>query len=334
MSLSVLHEAQNLNTDPLVELWELDTTQLTNIYGETGTGTTYHWTPGILNYRMEGFTANASSASIVVLDKLLSVNPALHYTIQVPISTDNLLFTDPIPITAFGTFFAADLGHDVTIVGLDRPLPINLAPGLPWVVESLGSVFFGGIEYVPAPIEFTDHEWSGQGKLPRPKLKVSNIGGLAAALVIQFGDIVGAQVKRIQTFKQFLDGEVHADPSAAFEPDIYVVDRKSSHTKSTIEFELAATLDQQGVALPKRLILRDTCSQTYRQWSTTGGGGHFVYGTCPFTDETRFYKADGTATANPAEDLCGKRLTDCILRFGPTANLPTSAFPGAAEIKV
>jgi lambda family phage minor tail protein L len=331
VSQSVLRETQNLNTDPLVELWELDTSNLTNVYGEVGTGTVYRWTPGILNYRAHGETSAGSTATLVVLDQVLPIaNTALRYTLQAALSFG--FFSDPIPVTGFGTTTVG--GNQVSTVGLASPLQAVPAPGTPWLVESVGTVFMGGVEYKPAPIEVTEMEWAGQGKLPKPKLRVSNIGGLAAALVIEYGDLVGAVVSLRRTFKKFLDGEANADPSAVMEPDIFVVDRKSEHTKEAIEFELAAVLDQQGIQLPRRLILRDSCDHTYRQWVTTGGGGHFVYGSCPYADESRFYtEADGAATT-PDQDVCSKLLSGCMLRFGQYARLPFRGFPGVSEVRM
>jgi len=334
MSDTVLRMAQELDPDPVVELWELDTTALTNIYGEQGTGNIYRWTPGVLNYRDDGVLSAGSTATLLVLDKLINLrNSALSYQAQAA-NTDGS-FNPWIAVSGFGTAVVG--GNTVTTVGLASAMPYVPQAGAAYLLESHGSVLFGGVEYVPAPIELTGHEWSGQGKLPRPKLRVSNLGGLAAALVIQYGDIVGAQVKRLQTFKSCLDGEPNADSSALFEPDIFVVDRKSAHNKHIIEFELAAGLDQQGIALPKRIVLRNHCDHTYRQWSTVGGG-HFVYGTCPYVGGL-FFQGDGSATTDPSKDLCGKREHDCLIRFGNSLLpnygnplLPIRSFPGVAEV--
>ena len=35
-----------------------------------------------------------------------------------------------------------------------------------------------------------------------------------------------------------------------------------------------------------------------------------------------------TGTANPLDDVCGKRLSSCKIRFGNTADLPFGSFPG------
>lgn len=331
MSASVLQQAQLLDTDPLVELWELDTSPCSNIFGEVGEGAVYHWTPGVLNYRDEGTVLLVGNSATFTLDRAIGVeNSALTYMVRFQSASDPNEFTPPVKITGWGSTTVSGVLR--TIVGLDSAPSEIPAIGAGWVMETTGSVFFGGVEYKPAPIELNNMEWSGQGSLPRPTLRINNIGGLAGALVARFGDILGAKVTRLQTFKSFLDGEATPDSSAIYEPDIFTVDRKSAHNRTFIEFELAADFDQQGVKLPKRLVLRDACDHSYRQWSLVGGG-HFVYGTCPYTDFF-YFRSDGSAGLTPQEDICGKRLHDCILRFGDNARLPFRGFPGAAEVHV
>ena len=45
------------------------------------------------------------------------------------------------------------------------------------------------------------------------------------------------------------------DPTATFDEQIFVIDRKSTENRDIVEFELAATYDIQGVRLPKRQVL-------------------------------------------------------------------------------
>ena len=186
-------------------------------------------------------------------------------------------------------------------------------------------VVYQGVTYTAIPIEGQGFEWSGQGKLPQPTLTLSNIGGLATALVLANNDLVGCKVTRTRVFANNLDGATNADATAYFEPDVFIVNRKSKHTKELIEFELRATFDAEGLMLPRRQIIRDACTQTYRYWNATTSA--FVYGSCPYSG-TNYYDANGNVTSAPT-DVCGKKLTDCQLRFGANGKLPTYAFPGA-----
>lgn len=239
MGTKHIREAQKLSPSPLVELYTLDTTTLTNIYGQAGTG-------------------------------------------------DVLLF-------CAGT--------------------LNDAP-----------VQFNGLTYKPMPIEATGFEWTGAGKLPQPKLKIAAISGLAAALTYQFTDLLGAEVTRLRTFARFLDGQPDADNTAVFDPDIFRINRKSAQTKAYVEWELAAAFDQQGVRLPRRQVLRDSCGYTYRVFRA----GALHYGTCPYAGLANFDVADNPVPA-VKDDVCSHRMSGCLARFGNAAPLPGSFFPGVSQ---
>ena len=45
------------------------------------------------------------------------------------------------------------------------------------------------------------------------------------------------------------------DPTATFDEQIFLIDRKSSENRAEVVFELAASSDVHGVRLPKRQVL-------------------------------------------------------------------------------
>jgi len=184
-----------------------------------------------------------------------------------------------------------------------------------------------GNTYVPFPIEASGFEWTGRGALPRPKITVANAGTNLLSSVIQYHDLLGVKVTRWKTLAKYLDGQPNADPEAYFVPDIYFVDRKSGHTKTMIEFELAASLDQQGVMLPSRQVIRDSCTWTYRQYVN----GEFVYGSCPYAGTT-YLTVAGYATTESG-DVCPKSVVGCKARFGDDADLPYGGFPSVSRVR-
>ena len=204
------------------------------------------------------------------------------------------------------------------------------------------AIVFDGNTYTPLDFEADGFEWNGQGSLPTPKIRIANTTLVLSSAVIEFQDLLGAKLIRIRTFSKFLDGEPDADPTAIFPLDIYTVERKTSHNKVFIEWELSAAMDQFGKKLPGRQILRDACTHRYRVYSLsgpidnpdlTGEAGPFDYSkaTCPYVGAT-YYDEAGRLVLNPASDKCGKRLTDCQLRFGENNPLPTRAFPGVGRL--
>lgn len=331
---SVLEAAQHLDGEMFVELYELDTTPLFTVNGvATPGGQVYRWCSGIIDIRTDGILPPAvtQTDTVITLDRLLPLVSGRAYQISVDLLDGNT--PSPMMVSSFTTASIPNPygAGSVTISVLTLAVPLAAVPvaGAAWTLIGTNAVRFRGNDYVPMPIEVVGYEWAGTGKLPRPKLKISNIGNFAAALVIAYGDLARATLTRIRTFRRFLDDGDDADPTAFFEPDIFVIDRKSAHHKDFIEFELAAALDQQGLRLPRRIMLRDTCGYVYRQWATsaltmTTG---FVQGTCPYAGSA-YFTADDVATIDPASDKCGLRQSSCLARFGTTAPLPFNAFPG------
>lgn len=191
-------------------------------------------------------------------------------------------------------------------------------------------VVWQGNTYTPFPIMATGFDWSGRGALPKPKMTVSNVSGLLQAATIQYSDLLGAKVTRWKTLSKFLDNQPMADPDCHYIPDIYYIDRKSQQTKTMIEFELAAALDQQGKQLPRRQAVRDNCSETYRVWNPITLA--FTPGTCPYAGGTYFDRTDAQ-TLDPAADSCSNKLSGCKARYGVAAELPFAGFPALSRLR-
>lgn len=134
-------------------------------------------------------------------------------------------------------------------------------------------VVFNGITYFPLPINIDSFGTNGTGTLPRPRLSVSNINGFISALLLQNENLVGAVVTRIRVFARFLDAVNFPngvnpygtpDPSAAYPPEPYYINRKITENPQIVQFELASVLEMQNVKLPRRLIIANTCTWKYR----------------------------------------------------------------------
>lgn len=194
-----------------------------------------------------------------------------------------------------------------------------------------GPIVFGGITYAPVDIEAEGFEWNGVGTLPAPRIRVSNADRIVGSIAIEYGDLLGASLLRIRTFRKFLDGQPDADPNAHFPLDLYRIERKVSQNKLFVEWELSAAMDQEGRMLPGRQVLRDACTHRYRRW--TGGAWDYTRATCPYAG-TGLFTATGDPAPSAAQDMCGKRLEDCKKRFGSDGVLPTRSFPGVARLRM
>ncbi len=189
--------------------------------------------------------------------------------------------------------------------------------------ELNGDIVWQGETYVKYPIEAKGFSFTGQGSIPRPTLTVSNYLSAITTLLLNYNELLGAKVTRKRTLKKYLDavnfvGGVNptADPTAEFSDDIYYIDRKASESRLAVEFELASSMDLNGVMLPKRMIIQNNCPWRYRSAD------------CGYTG-TDYFKSDDTPTTNSSEDVCGKRISSCKARFGENAELPFGGFAGA-----
>jgi len=187
---------------------------------------------------------------------------------------------------------------------------------------SNGDVVWAGNAYSKFPIEADGFEYSGNGQLPRPKIRVSNILGTITAIILTT-PLEGAKVTRIRTMARYLDAVNFAggvnpygtpDPASEWPREVYYIDRKSTETRDVVEFELAAAFDLQGVRAPKRQCISNICQWVYRSAE------------CSYSGTSYFTENDMATTL--ANDVCGKKLSSCKARFGATAQLPFGSFPG------
>ena len=186
-----------------------------------------------------------------------------------------------------------------------------------------GQVVFGGNSFMRLPLEAEGFEWSGNGQLPRPKLRVSNIMGTITALLLSLPNgLEGAKVTRRRTQARYLDAvnfpggtsPYTPDPLAEWPREVYYIDRRSTETRDVVEFELACSFDLAGVRAPKRQCV-NLCQWIYR-------GAE-----CGYTG-TSYFNANDVSVTNVNDDVCGKRLDSCKARFGANAVLPFGSFPG------
>ena len=210
-----------------------------------------------------------------------------------------------------------------------------------------GELVWDGQPYMALPIEVEGFEYSGQGTLPRPKMRISNLMGTITALILTLPEgLEGAKLTRIRTLARFIDDanftsndylltedsfallyedntfiyqEIGnpfgaADPLAQFPSEVFFVDRKSAENRDVVEFELASAFDMAGVRAPKRQCIT-RCQWVYRSAE------------CSYTG-TNYFNVSDVAVDNASDDVCGKRIDSCKARFGQNAELPHGGFVG------
>lgn len=181
-----------------------------------------------------------------------------------------------------------------------------------------------GKQYKPCPILLEGIETTSAGQLPSPTLSIYDVNGEVFNLCKQFDGLSGANIIRRRTFVKFLDtvnfpGNLNptADPQAGFPEDVFRIDRLSESSPGSLTFELGTSWDIEGVKLPRRTIMANTCPWEYKKdgctWVPIAG---------------RYYDAYDNPVQNANEDACGKMLSSCRLRFGDRI-LPYGGFISA-----
>ncbi len=184
-------------------------------------------------------------------------------------------------------------------------------------------VVWQGNTYAAVPVQAEGFEWNGRGLLPRPKIQIANVLGTITALLLTYGDLVGCKVTRKRTLAKFLDAanfasgtNPTADPTAEFPDDIFYIEQRTVENRNLVEFQLAAAFDFEGMELPRRAIVQNVCSWIYRSAE------------CGYTG-TAYFDTNDNPVGSAAQDVCGKRLSSCQVRFGANNPLPYGGFPAA-----
>jgi lambda family phage minor tail protein L len=183
-----------------------------------------------------------------------------------------------------------------------------------------GGVIFGGVTYQPLPIAASGFEMTTQGALPHPKLQTSNLDGVVGSLVRALGDLTGAILTRREVLVKFLDAanfisgtNPTANSAAAYRPEIWVIEQKTSEDNVSLEFDLVASCDAQGLKVPSRIIQTNGCGWEYKKTECGYAGSK---ATCA-----------KLLTSSTGDGGCQEHKADGGASF--SGGLPFGAFPGA-----
>jgi lambda family phage minor tail protein L len=238
-------------------------------------------------------------------------------------------FGSSVPITAAQQLL--EVGNFIELFTLDAtPVGGGIEYWTPNKPEPGTSITWRGQIYTTIDIMADGFEKSTSGTLPRPQLSVGNADNVVGALLTAYGDAVGLVVTRTRTLQQYLDGQPDADPDAEWPVDIFRVERKVSQNKRQVSIEIAAATDNEGAQVPAGFVIRDLCPLIYRR--LVDGEFEYAKATCPYAGSNNFDILGNTT--DDAGDQCGKRVSDCKLRFGANAQLPFGGFPGVARVRM
>ncbi len=178
-------------------------------------------------------------------------------------------------------------------------------------------VTYQGNTYTPWPLQITGIDKRGTGSSPRPSIELSNANRFITDLCAQYQDMVGATVRRRRTLANYVTNNI-----AEYADDYYLIEQRVNESIETVKFDLSSPLDFLDKQLPGMIAIATGCPHRYK--STQGGSGCSWPGTNPALWFDRF----GASVSSASLDVCGKRLTDCKLRFGANNPLDYGGNPG------
>ena len=152
-----------------------------------------------------------------------------------------------------------------------------------------------------------------------PGSSTSTIAG-QSILVTAAQSEVGAVASEYQDIGSSWSQNPTADPTAGLPDDVFYVTRKETDNPDVVALELGPSTDLQGVSIPGRVITASYCPFKYRQEA------------CGYTGPA-VATITGSPTTNLALDRCGKKLSDCKLRFGTNSELPFGGFPACGLVR-
>ena len=171
---------------------------------------------------------------------------------------------------------------DIIIPG-DVPKILRIHGGVRIDADSgspiLRSIIWRGKQYYPMAIESSGFEVTSNQRLPRPKIRVSNIYYSVSMILNDYNNLKDSKVIRTKVFLKFIDNENFApapgetigqnpfgtpDPNAIISRDEYIVSQKTAENKNFVEFELNSPLDLENADTLKRIIVGRYCSWKYR----------------------------------------------------------------------
>jgi lambda family phage minor tail protein L len=134
-------------------------------------------------------------------------------------------------------------------------------------------IVWNGNEYYASAIEVEGFEANILGRLPRPKVTVSNINYVISSILRDYSDFRNGKFVRVKLFLKHLDainfdgGENPfgtPDPLAYISKEKYLISQKIVENKQLVQFELITPFDLQSLETATRAIYGRYCYWQYR----------------------------------------------------------------------
>ena len=128
------------------------------------------------------------------------------------------------------------------------------------------------IQYAPLPISFSGYEQKSEGAYSRPTISFANVLSTFKNAIGASNDaLVGRKITRRKTLYKYRATEalgtefsVHGQTPIEQAKQVFLIDRVEREDALSITFELTIGFDLQGINVPNRYILANTCTWLYQ----------------------------------------------------------------------
>lgn len=145
--------------------------------------------------------------------------------------------------------------YEIDLNPLGQSIIYRLTPHADEPISWQGEVFS------PFPINITGMDRSYNKAPGRVKMEASTASTLMTSLMIQYGDLVGAKVKKWRTLSMYLDGKPTSDPAQHWPVENYVIIQRETLSVDGVRWILATNIDKPGNILPRRQCLKEDISR-------------------------------------------------------------------------
>jgi lambda family phage minor tail protein L len=139
--------------------------------------------------------------------------------------------------------------------------------------NNLKEIVWNSNKYYPLAIDTDDFESNMTGKLPRPKISISNNENIFSSLLKDYSDLRDSKITRRKILARHLDAinfDESINPSGTSDSSIYIsyetflISQKLVENKNFIQFELISPFDLQSLNSMNRSIIGKYCFWQYR----------------------------------------------------------------------
>ena len=194
---------------------------------------------------------------------------------QQNLSGDAIIELFTIKLPASDTASSLMKGQGVTRLSEEQWSSMKLFTDTPseiyfcnWQETDGNFVKFGGNNYAPIPYQSSGFAISNEGVLPNPQLTMSNVDQVPTQLINIYNDLLGTEVIRTRVLAKHLDNGSDPDVNSKWPDETWFVQRKVTENKLFVTWELSTPFDLDGVTIPKRRALRNSCSNGTSSSST------------------------------------------------------------------